>query len=52
MMGRFDKLHGDEDECRGRCGVCDECMEKFFTKGDMDYESYREEDLCITVEDV
>ena len=24
---RYDNLHGDEDECRGFCGSCDDCLE-------------------------
>ena len=26
--GRYDNLHGDENECHGHCGLCDDCIDR------------------------
>lgn len=46
-MGRFDNIHGDEDECRGYCGLCQECIDKQAEKDEIAFETWREEDLTM-----
>jgi hypothetical protein len=41
--GSMDGWHGDENECQGNCGRCDECEYVIETKGDSDYDASREE---------
>lgn len=41
--GMMDGWHGDENECNGHCGVCDECEHVTEQKGESEYESEREE---------
>lgn len=36
--GMMDGWHGDENECNGYCGVCDDCESVREKKGDSDYE--------------
>lgn len=43
MMGRYDNLHGDEDECRGFCGVCEDCERAEWERADYEYDMMREE---------
>jgi hypothetical protein len=43
-IGMMDGWHGDEDECRGYCGLCDECLNLSEQKGDLDYEASRYND--------
>ena len=45
MIGRFDNLYGDEDECRGHCGLCDACIEKQAYRDELAFEWFREEEL-------
>lgn len=35
MMGDY---HGDEDECNGHCGLCDECDDKYYASCDDYYD--------------
>lgn len=39
----MDGWHGDEDECRGFCGFCNECLDRMERKGDQNYERSRYE---------
>lgn len=43
--GMMDGWHGDEYECLGQCGVCDDCDNSYYTKCDTDYESWKDEEL-------
>jgi hypothetical protein len=39
--GLMDGWHGDENECNGDCGLCDDCERRTDMKGDQEYECYR-----------
>lgn len=41
--GMMDGWHGDEDECKGHCGLCDECEQVSEQKGESGYESEKED---------
>lgn len=40
IKGSMDGWHGDEMECRGRCGVCEDCEKRISRQADDDYERY------------
>lgn len=42
--GMMDGWHGDEYECTGHCGLCDDCDRISEQKGDLDYEASRYDD--------
>lgn len=35
----------EPEECTGNCGVCDECTQIMETKGDQDYEAWKQEQV-------
>lgn len=37
--GMMDGWHGDENECNGHCGSCDDCERAWEQQGDSDYEA-------------
>ncbi len=43
-QGMMDGWHGDEYECNGHCGYCDDCYEARQQQGELEYESDREND--------
>lgn len=43
--GRYDNIHGDEDECHGNCGLCEDCERACDERCDSDYEAWRDEEL-------
>lgn len=45
MKGSMDGWHGDENECTGYCGLCDECLEKITTQGENDYDVWKLDQL-------
>lgn len=36
------EFHGDEDECRGNCGLCEDCLETQERKDEMRMERRKE----------
>jgi hypothetical protein len=44
-QGMMDGWHGDENECLGHCGLCDDCDDKYHQRCDEEYESWRDEQL-------
>ena len=36
IKGMMDGWHGDENECHGYCGMCDDCEEKYYNDCDED----------------
>jgi len=44
-QGMMDGWHGDEMECHGHCGLCDECDDRFYAACDEEYEAWRDEEL-------
>lgn len=45
ITGMMDGWHGDEYECDGNCGMCEECDENYYRRCDEDYEAMRDEEL-------
>jgi hypothetical protein len=45
MQGMMDGWHGDENECNGHCGLCEDCERRADEKGEQDFESWRDEQL-------
>lgn len=43
--GMMDGWHGDENECRGHCGLCEDCDERYYQRCDEEYDSWRDEQL-------
>jgi len=43
IRGMMDGWHGDEMECRGHCGLCDDCESAAERRADDDYEMWRDE---------
>lgn len=43
--GMMDGWHGDEMECHGYCGLCDDCDDRYYQQCDEAYESSRDEEL-------
>lgn len=41
--GMMDGWHGDENECDGNCGICEECDEHYYQRCDDEYETWRDE---------
>jgi hypothetical protein len=39
IQGMMDGWHGDEDECHGDCGKCDQCDERYYQEAD-EYDDY------------
>ncbi len=44
--GMMDGWHGDENECHGHCGLCDECEDRYYQRCDDEYEAWRDEELA------
>ncbi len=42
--GVMDGWFGDEYECLGQCGICNDCDERYYHKCDVDYDSSSDED--------
>lgn len=45
--GLMDGWHGDEDECNGHCGSCDQCLEIIDNQGENDYDVWKLDQLSI-----
>lgn len=45
IQGMMDGYHGDEQECRGHCGLCGDCDERYYLRCDEEYDSLEDEDL-------
>ena len=41
--GMMDGWHGDEYDCTGHCGLCEECNRQMDRYGDDEYEAWHEE---------
>lgn len=44
-QGMMDGWYGDEYECMGQCGICSDCDQRDYYKCDIDYETFRDEEL-------
>lgn len=44
--GIMDNWHGDEDECHGNCGLCDDCDERYYERSDEEYDACRDEEAA------
>ena len=42
-LGMMDGWHGDENECDGHCGLCEDCDELYYQRCDEEYESWCDE---------
>ncbi len=44
--GMMDGWNGDEDECHGHCGLCDECEARYDQSCDEAYDAWRDEEAA------
>ena len=44
-QGMMDGWYGDENECRGACGLCDDCDNHYYQRCDEEYEISIDEEL-------
>jgi len=43
--GMMDGWHGDEMECNGHCGLCEECEDRYYKRCDDEYDAWRDQQL-------
>lgn len=44
--GMMDGWHGDEMECRGMCGTCEQCQQAEDERADYEYDLWCEEEAA------
>lgn len=44
-QGTMDGWHGDENECQGHCGLCNDCDDRFYQACDEEYEAWRDDSV-------
>jgi hypothetical protein len=45
-QGMMDGWHGDENECHGQCGLCDECDRIADERADYEYDLWCDEEAA------
>lgn len=45
-QGMMDGWHGDEMECNGQCGLCDECERASDERADYEYDLWHDEEAA------
>jgi hypothetical protein len=45
-VGIMDGWHGDENECNGQCGLCENCEDNYYQQCDEEYDMWRDEECA------